>query len=316
MATKKTKPPILPRNYQDPTGADALERRAMKDFARRMNKIGKAYKSALDKIPSSLAVNARYEYQLNPTLLSIILNDASYLVDQVLLEGGDYDLWFYEYIDLASEKGTGQSFYNLSQQSPVYAAGRESLASILASDPYQKRMALVHARVFEEMKGLTADVKRDMARVLTDGVGRGLNPLDIARNLTDQTGIEKRRANRIARTEVTNALRRARWDESEEVITDLGLNLRLLHLSALSPTTRIKHALRHAHTFTVQEVRDWYAVDANAINCKCGQVEVLVDSDGNPLYPNVIEMAKKEFDSHWKKMKVNHSACHCCKKAA
>ncbi|EGT0674053.1 phage head morphogenesis protein, partial [Citrobacter werkmanii] len=68
MATKKTKPPILPRNYQDPTGADALERRAMKDFARRMNKIGKAYKSALDKIPSSLAVNARYEYQLNPTL--------------------------------------------------------------------------------------------------------------------------------------------------------------------------------------------------------------------------------------------------------
>lgn len=78
MATKKAKPPILPRNYQDPTGADALERRAMKDFAVRMNKIGKAYKSALDKIPSSLAVNARYEYQLNPTLLSIILNDASY----------------------------------------------------------------------------------------------------------------------------------------------------------------------------------------------------------------------------------------------
>nr|WP_226945709.1 hypothetical protein [Raoultella ornithinolytica] len=158
MATKKTKPPILPRNYQDPTGADALERRAMKDFARRINKIGKAYKSALDKIPSSLAVNARYEYQLNPTLLSIILSDASYLVDQVLLEGGDYDLWFYEYIDLASEKGTGQSFYNLSQQSPAYAAGRESLASILASDPYQQRMALVHARVFEEMKGLSPEV--------------------------------------------------------------------------------------------------------------------------------------------------------------
>lgn len=309
MVTKRAKPPILPRNYQDPTGADALERRAMKDFSRRMNKIGKAYKSALDKIPSFLTVNARYEYQLNPTLLSIILNDASYLVDQVLLDGNEYDLWFYEYIDLAAEKGTGQSFYNLSQQSPVYAAGRESLASILASDPYQQRMALVHARVFEEMKGMSADVKRDMARVLTDGVGRGLNPLDIARNLTAQTGIEKRRANRIARTEVTTALRRARWDEAESSMDDLGLNIRLLHLSALSPTTRIKHALRHARTYTVQEVRDWYAVDANSINCKCSQVEVLVDADGKPLYPNIIEMAKKEFDSHWKKMKVNHSSC-------
>jgi hypothetical protein len=53
-----------------------------------------------------------------------------------------------------------------------------------------------------------------MARVLTDGVGRGLNPLDIARNLT--TRPVERRANRIARTEVTTALRRAKWDEDQE----------------------------------------------------------------------------------------------------
>ncbi|HDT6594733.1 TPA: phage minor head protein [Raoultella ornithinolytica] len=295
MVAKKTKPPILPRNYQDPTGADALERRAIKDFARRMNKIGKAYKSALDKIPSSLAVNARYEYQLNPTLLSIILSDASYLVDQVLLEGGDYDLWFYEYIDLASEKGTAQSFYNLSQQSPAYAAGRESLASILASEPYQLRMALVHARMFEEMKGLTAEVKRDMARVLTDGVGRGLNPREVARNLTEQVGIEKRRANRIARTEVTTALRRAKWDEDNEAQELYGLKTRLLHISALSPTTRQTHAARHAHLYTNEEVREWYAKGANSINCKCTQQSVLVDDKGDPVYPDTITKLKQEY---------------------
>lgn len=295
MATKKTKPPILPRNYQDPTGADALERRAMKDFARRMNKISKAYKAALDKIPSSLAVNARYEYQLNPTLLSIILNDASYLVDQVLLDGNEYGLWFYEYVDLAAEKGTGQSFANLSQQSPAYAAGRESLASILASDPYQQRMALVHARVFEEMKGLTAEVKRDMARVLTDGVGRGLNPREVARNLSEQVGIEKRRANRIARTEVTTALRRAKWDEDDEAQELYGLKTRLLHISALSPTTRRTHAARHAHLYTNEEVREWYAKDANSINCKCSQQSVLVDDKGNPVYPDTITKLKQEY---------------------
>ncbi|EKL0728836.1 phage head morphogenesis protein, partial [Enterobacter hormaechei] len=234
---------------------------------------------------------------LNPTLLSIILNDASYLVDQVLLEGGDNDLWFYEYIDLASEKGTGQSFYNLSQQSPVYAAGRDSLASILASDPYQQRMALVHARVFEEMKGLTADVKRDMARVLTDGVGRGLNPLDIARNLTDQTGIEKRRANRIARTEVTTALRRAKWDEDQEANDLYGLKTLLVHISALSLTTRHTHAVRHAHLYTNEEARDWYSKDGNSINCKCSQQSVLVDADGNPEYPDTITKLKQEYKS-------------------
>ena len=295
MATKKTKPPILPRNYQDPTGADALERRAMKDFARRMNKIGKAYKSALEKIPSSLAVNARYEYQLNPTILSIILNDASYLVEQVLLEGGDYDLWFYEYVDLAAEKGTGQAYANLSQQSPVYAAGRESLSAILISEPYQRRMALVNARMFEEMKGLSAEVKRDMARVLTEGIGRGLNPREVSRNLTEQIGIEKRRANRIARTEITTALRRAKWEEDQEASELYGLKTKLLHISALSPTTRHTHAARHAHLYTNEEVRDWYAKDANSINCKCTQQSVLVDEEGKPIYPDTITKLKQEY---------------------
>lgn len=312
MATKKTRPPILPSNYHDPTGADSLERKAMKDFARRMKKVSKIYRDALGKLSTSPAVNAKYEYLLNPSILSIILADASYLVDQVLLEGGEYNLWFYEYVDLAAEKGTGQAFANLSRQSPVYAAGRESLAAILINEPYQRRMAFVNARIFEEMKGLSSEVKRDMARVLTDGVGRGLNPREVARNLTKQIGIERRRANRIARTEIPTALRRARWDEAEESMSELGLNIMLLHLSALSPTTRQEHALRHAHTYTVVQVRSWYAIDANAINCKCGQIEILVDADGKPLYPSVIEMARKEFNRLWKGMSVNKSSCHCC----
>lgn len=295
MATKKAKPPILPRNYHDPTGADALERRAMKDFARRMNKISKAYKSALERIPSTLVVNVRYEYQLDPQLLALILDDVSYLVDQVLLDGGQNDLWFDEYIDLAAEKGTGQAYSNLSQQSPVYAAGRESLSAILASEPYQRRMALVHARMFEEMKGLSAEVKRDMARVLTDGIGRGLNPREVSKNLTEQIGIEKRRANRIARTEVTTALRRAKWEEDEEAQEDYGLKTRLLHISALSPTTRRTHAARHAHLYTTDEVREWYARDANAANCKCSQQSVLVDDNGNPFFPDLIKKLKQEY---------------------
>lgn len=78
MATKKTKPPILPRNYRGSDRSRCAGAPGNKRLLGRMNKIGKAYKSALDKIPSSLAVNARYEYQLNPTLLTIILNDVSY----------------------------------------------------------------------------------------------------------------------------------------------------------------------------------------------------------------------------------------------
>jgi len=315
---KKTpKPPILPGNPKDPTGVDRLERSAMKDFARRIKKIGNAYAAALERIPTSLAVNAKYEYQLDPLLLNMILNDASLLVDSVLLEGDQNNLWLTEgYIEPAATRGTAQAYANLSQQSAVYAASRESFQALLLSAPYQRRLSLVYARVFEEMKGFTAEIKRDMARVLTDGVGRGLNPREVARNLRDQVGIESRRANTIARTEITTALRRARWDEAEDARDGLGLRIMLLHYSALSPTTRQTHAIRHAHLYTVEEVREWYATGANSINCKCTQVETLVDEKGNPLNAKAIDVARKEFQTQWQKLATNKSKCHCCAKAA
>ena len=156
-------------------------------------------------------------------------------------------------------------------------------------------MALVNARMFEEMKGLSAEVKRDMARVLTEGIGRGLNPREVSRNLTEQIGIEKRRANRIARTEITTALRRAKWEEDQEASEFYGLKTKLLHISALSPTTRHTHAARNAHLYTNEEVRDWYAKDANSINCKCTQQSVLVDEEGKPIYPDTITKLKQEY---------------------
>lgn len=314
---RKQKPAILPRDNGDPTGLDPLERKAMKDFARRLKQIGKAYASAVERIPATLSVNAKYTYQLDPYLLSMVLDDSSLLVDSVLLDGGQNNLWFNDdYIDPASIRGTAQAYVNLSQQSAVYLAAKESLQTILLSSPYQRRMALVYARVFEEMKGFAADVKRDMARVLTDGIGRGLNPKEVARNLRDQVGVETRRANTIARTEITTALRRARWDEADDAKSSLGLKVMLLHFSALSPTTRQSHAIRHGHLYTTDEIREWYATGANAINCKCTQVEVLVDDKGVPLNSSIIEKAKNEFDSQWKTMAANSSTCQCCSLAA
>ncbi|MCR3865547.1 phage head morphogenesis protein, partial [Pseudomonas aeruginosa] len=108
------------------------------------------------------------------------------------------------------------------------------------------------------------------------------NPREIARDLTAQTGIEARRGHRIARTEVTTALRRARWDEKDAAEADYGVQSKLMHMSALSPSTRATHAARHARLYTSDEVRDWYSRDGNSINCKCSQVEVLVDDEGNP----------------------------------
>lgn len=318
MTKKKAKSPILPSNLKDPTGADRLERGAMSEFARRMKRIGKAYNDILDRIPVSPSVNQRYTFDLDSTQLSMLLSNASLLVDEILGADSETGFWFWtEYVNPAYQRGTAQEFANLSQQSAVYAAGQESVSTVLLSEPYRRRLILVRARTFEEMKNLSATVKADMARILTDGLGRGQNPLEIAKRITEQTGIESRRANRIARTEITTALRRGRWDESDEATEQYGIITRQLHLSALSATTRQTHALRHGKLYTTEEVREWYSINGNAINCKCTQVSVLVDEAGNPLYPNVIDMARKRLEKAKQSGLVpNHSHCGCGRKHA
>ncbi|MGP3005716.1 phage minor head protein [Serratia marcescens] len=295
--TTKPKPPILPSNIKDPTGVDKLERGAMREFAKRLKLITKGYIDILNRIPAEPVVNERYTFRLDQGLLSMLLQNGEALVDEILLEGGEFNLWFFgRYVSVAYQRGTAQEYYNLSQQSSAYAAGQQDVPNILLSEPYQLRLILVRAREFEEMKGLSAQVKSDMARILTDGIARGLNPRDVAKNLNEQTGIETRRANRIARTEITTALRRARWDEAQDAQDRYGIKTKLLHISALSPTTRATHAARHAHLYTQDEVRVWYTKNGNAINCKCSQLSVLVDDKGNPLTPSVIDKAKQTFN--------------------
>lgn len=299
--TTKARSPILPRNPKDPTGIDKLERGAINDFSRRMRKVRRAYIAALNRIPGDpIATNRkdveakRYTYRLDQHLLQSLMSGLSADLSAILLDGGENHLWFFDaYVSVAAGRGTAQEFANLAHQSEAYKAGRGSVAQILASDPYRRRMAIVRSRLFEDMEGFTLGAKSAMSRVLTDGIGRGLNPRDIAKNLTKQAGIEQGRARRIARSEVPMALRRARWDESDEAAENYGLRTMELHLSALSPTTRATHAARHGKLFTREQVRDWYAVDGNSINCRCAQTSVMVDENGKPLVPSIVDRAKQ-----------------------
>lgn len=287
---------IIPGSVSDPTTLSGLEKKAMREFNRRMRRILKAYKDLVNDLPVEPAVNRRYEYRVVPDVLIAMLDRVGQIVDDTIMgtrTNGDYEWFFEEYVAVAAARGLAQQHANLSAQSPAYKAIKPTVMGALTSDPFLRRMALVRAREFEEMRNLSADVKANMTRVLTDGIGRGLNPRVVARQLTEQAGIEARRAHRIARTEIPTALRRARWDEVEDAREELNFQSKELHLSALSPTTRATHAARHGKLYTIDEVRDWWSQGANSINCLCSTTTVLTGDDGKPLSPEVLERARK-----------------------
>jgi len=287
--------PILPRNAEDPQGSDRMERRAMADFYRRMRQVLRLYKDALKATPyKAVTVNVtRYEFELNPAILAMMTEEIDRAVDRILLEGGASSLWFTTfYVEPSYAAGTAAAWRNLGSQAEVYRLSRPELASILQSAPYRERLSYLAARQFENLKGITAETKASMSRILVDGFSQGLNPRDVARTLTEQAGIEARRGHLIARTEIGQALRQARLDESQQAQTELGITSRMMWFSALSPTTRATHMARHGQLYSAQAVREIYSRPGDACNCKCTQIEVLTDDMGKPLNSALVDRVK------------------------
>lgn len=283
----------LPGSDADPTGQDQRIISARNDFRRRLAQCRQVYLDGLATVPRQLVNAARYEYQLDPARLTTLLADLGEQVDRIMLEGRAAErLWFVQqYVLPAYARGTQTSWANIIAQSVPYGELRPGIESILFSQAYQNRIGLLSARVFEDMVGFTAETRSKLARELADGMALGLGPREVAKRMTVALEVEERRALRIARTEINNAFRQARMDESLDAQQVLGIQIRMMHFSARSPTTRPDHAARHGKLYTVLEVREWYTVGANAINCKCTQIEVLVDAEGKPLDPSIQERA-------------------------
>lgn len=286
---------MLPNNRSDPTGQNSREAQASAEMRGRVTRCVKVYRDLLGRI-DFVVVNAKtYEFRTLPGVLAAWLAAAETQVDAIMLEGGLTNLWFtVQYVEPAYESGTACNRANLAAQSVVYRAARPDLRSVLLSEPYQRRLSLLYAREFEEMKGLSAAIKKDMAQILTAGMATGQGPKEISRQMTQQLGIEKRRADRIARTEINNAHTNARMDAAQDAEQNLGLASLEMHISALSPTTRASHRQRHGTLHTVQDQRNWWSQPGERINCKCSTVTVLVDKRNQPLMPSLVQAALKQ----------------------
>lgn len=304
---------IIPRNEQDPTGADSKERGAINDFSKRMNLIYRNMLEILNRQPytvvtintAKLDINAtRYDFNLSPEILANLSQEIQDMIDSILLQGGEQNLWFLNsYVIPAAIQGTAQSHANLTIQSEAYARSRPTLDYLLTTPQYQKRIGLLRAREFEEMKNLSNRTKDVMRRTLSEGMALGKNPRAISQDLQDATSLSKTRANLISRTEVPGALRRARMDEDEAASVDLGIKTMQMHISAFSPTTRIWHAQRHGTLHTIQDQREWWSYAKNACNCKCSTIAVLVDDKGNPLSSAILARANKNKAANLKKLR-------------
>lgn len=239
-------------------------------------------------------VNAgAYIYDMTATQLADLLQRMQIILDDALLEGGSNNLWALSYVSEEYERGTHQAFTNLSVQSPIYEQ-QTTLAQLLSSPAYQNQVAAAYVSTYSDWLLESDRARGDLANVISDAIGRGINPRETARIVSKRLDVSMARAKNMAQTEQVGALRKAQWQETDWARERLGLNTAVLWLSALKPTTRSWHAARHGRTYTTEEVEAFYAENGNRYHCYCSQIPVILDDSGKVVNIGLIDKLAAE----------------------
>mgnify|MGYP003603889960 CR=1 FL=1 len=290
--------PIIPRNKADPTQSYRAVNKMYRDIEERYLGIKTLLKQLFDlrltgreregNAQASFAVHgdviyqvnaATYIYDMTAQQLADLLERVQIILDDYLLEGGSQNLWAFSYVADEYQRGTLNAFTNLSVQSPVYAS-QTTLSALLSSPAYQNQIAAAYVSTYSDWVGVSDKTRADLANVISDAIGRGVNPKETARIISKRLDVSMSDAKRIAQTEQLGALRQAQASEVDWARERLGLNTAILWLSALLPTSRQTHVARHGHTYSTEEVAEFYSRNGNRYNCHCATVPCILDEKG------------------------------------
>lgn len=287
----------------DPTGQARNRNRGTKRLTTRLTKAERQVKALFRDIPrtsrrQTRIVNAEqttiYDYEYNQAeferLVQIIINE------QLLETQADVMpfLWFWKPdVELPYRQGTTEEIRDFNQlviaaaAAGVLVAGLPpepvTIEQVLLSEPYRAAVNNVQVGNFSTIKGLSEKTTSQVMQRINAGIQAGDTPTDIASDITERFGVAKSDAKRISETEVNKAYNDAKLNATELIGERTGLRAAVIHISALSPTTRQTHADRHGNAYTVADQLKWWNTSPNRFNCKCTTRSVLIDRSGKVI---------------------------------
>jgi hypothetical protein len=302
--------PIIPGDTTDRTGSGPVQRRAIRAIRQRWAGLTAEVLAifARVRVIGEVAQNdtsgtPRTIYALTPEELAALNQALREAFDRWIeaVAGGSYRThWYAQFDTEAAQLGLAQSVANLTALSPAYAASR-NIGAALMSQGSQNRVAMAQIKSYEHWTGLAAGEKSALSQIIGRGIVDGKNPRAVVAEIQERLGVSRSRAEGYAQSDITDTLRRARWDEQDWAIENLGMNLGLLHVSALIPTTRQTHAARHGKVYSTANVRDFYSRDGNIYRCHCSVTEVLLDDDGQPMLTDRAKETSRSELAAWRR---------------
>lgn len=304
----------------DPTGQVKTRRSASRRLQRRLNLAQTEVKRLFREIPRTRRqktiltnqVIPVYDYQITASEFEELERRITAALGDQLLETASFtrmppNWWWQSVVERPYREGTAEEIVLFNRQitrelvriraERGLVTQRLEIGSVLQSQQYLNALNNVQVRNFGTLRSLTEITANQVIQAIQLGITAGEPPRKIAKRLTDRFNVSKTNAERIARTEVNRAYNDAKLNATEVAAEQTGLRAGVLHLSALSTTTRATHAERHGNVYTVEQQRQWWNSDSNRINCQCSTRSALIDRQGKVIDVELQEelQAEREF---------------------
>lgn len=166
---------------------------------------------------------------------------------------------------------------NKGNAAEFYQGGRAEFLQDSFSGPIATRkLEIIHARAYDALQGVTEDMGREMSRVLANGLAAGHGPEQVAREMSNSiTGIERRRARAIARTEIIHAHSEGQLDSFEALGVE-ELSVQAEWMTARDGKVCPRCAANDRKKFTVKEARGLIPLHPN---CRCSWLPAGIGED-------------------------------------
>jgi SPP1 gp7 family putative phage head morphogenesis protein len=170
--------------------------------------------------------NQRFAFQTAPEQLESF---ESWLREQQGARFGDRaDPYWEEFIQEAYEKGAGRAFDDTNQARRALAQTAEDieflqgskeqfLRDAFAQPETREKISLLASRTFGDLRAVNGQMAALLNRTLSAGLAEGMNPRVIARTMLEGIGLNRDRAQVIARTEIIRAHAEGQLDAMERM---------------------------------------------------------------------------------------------------
>ena len=285
----------------DPTRTTTLRQRFEGEASRRFRNVAGIIREAvvdLDVLglrdPKTPTVNrdapgvgARaFDFESTPQKISGFMQWLRRMEDEQVL-----DIMPGQTVEQAAARGWSNIYIRNAYQKGIAHAGQQMrragaevaprwIDAAFARPIHADRAGILYTRTFKALQGITDEMDKQISRILADGMIEGVNPLEMARRMTDRVDkIGRTRARVLARSEVINAHAESSLNAYAEAGLE-GVSARAELATAGDGRVCERCQALEGKVYTIAEARGLIPVHPG---CRCAWLPALDDMRGVTL---------------------------------